>query len=177
MNWSLWFDDIEQKKMNDDDNNDNTRILWLCHKVLSFSPSMTSTYFIGSVGMGTDSSIDHGEPPSISLFTDAAKYSYAALCSLALKQLYVEDAPHQHFAEGLICSVRQHLGKYVYGNRNVAFFGNGKYLWLVSLTKEASVSYLHFYFHLDQIFPSTRMKSCLLCSGEKGFRTRTFMWI
>lgn len=62
----------------------------------------------GSVGIA-DSSIDRGDPPSISLFTDAAKYSYAALCSLALKQLYVEDAHHHQFAEGLICSVRRHL--------------------------------------------------------------------
>ncbi len=65
--------------------------------------------FLGSLGI-RDTSIDRGaDPPSISLFTDAAKYSYAALCSLALKQLYVEDVHHHLFAEGLICSVRKHL--------------------------------------------------------------------
>lgn len=61
------------------------------------------------MGIATESSLDRGDPPSISLFTDAAKYSYAALCSLALKQLYTEDVHHHQFSEGLICSVRKHL--------------------------------------------------------------------
>ena len=43
-------------------------------------------------------------------FSDAAKYSYAALCSLALKQLYSDDVQHHEFAERLIKSVRHHLG-------------------------------------------------------------------
>lgn len=51
-----------------------------------------------------------GYSPDVEMFSDAAKYSYTALCSLALRDLYCEDQPHHTFSTDLVKNIRIHLG-------------------------------------------------------------------
>jgi hypothetical protein len=46
---------------------------------------------------------------NVEMFSDAAKYSYTALCSLALRDLYMEDKPHHAFSKDIIHNIRRHL--------------------------------------------------------------------
>jgi hypothetical protein len=54
-------------------------------------------------------SLDYGEQTS-DMFSDAAKYSYTALCSLSLRDLYIQDLPHHTFSTSIIHNIRLHLG-------------------------------------------------------------------
>lgn len=47
---------------------------------------------------------------SVEMFSDAAKYSYTALCALSLRSLYIEDHPHHTFSTDLVHNIRVHLG-------------------------------------------------------------------
>lgn len=61
------------------------------------------------------------------IFSDAAKYSYNSLCSLALRDLYLEDNTHHAFSTQLIQSIRVHVSLPVHSDEVMLaiFHGEG----------------------------------------------------